>query len=242
MELPISMTALVIAYGIVMLGAAIQGSIGFGLGSFGVPLLLLVDPIFVPGPLLCLASMLSIMVYRRERASVEFREVKWGIVGRLMGTTIAAFLLSYIPQELTTPLIAALVLIALIFIVSGFRLPLTMPNLVGIATLSGFMGTVASIGGPPLALLYYEQKGSRIRGTLSGIFFVGTLAALTALALVDRFGLEEIIVAVSLAPAIVVGFLVSKFSARHLDKRFLQMAILTVSGAASLFLIIRHFA
>ena len=185
--------------------------------------------------------LLTIMVYRRERKHVHFREVKWGVVGRFIGTVLAASLLSVIPADLTTPLIAVIVLIALVFVISGFRLPVTMPNLVSIASLSGFMGTIASIGGPPLALLYYDQKGSRIRGTLSGIFFAGTLLALSALAIIGRFGLPEILVTASLTPALVLGFLLSKISARTLDKGYLQTAIILVSGATSVFILIRHF-
>lgn len=241
-NLPISLAALLIAYVIIIIGAAIQGSVGFGLGSFAVPLLVLVDPIFVPGPLLCLAFFLAVMVYRRDRNAVNLSDIKWGIVGRLIGTAIGASLLAYIPRAYTGPLIAVLVLIALLFIVGGFRLPLTSPNIVGIASLSGFMGTIGAIGGPPLALLYYDQEGARLRGTLSGIFIVGTVAAVTSLALVDRFGTDELIVAVSLMPAILIGFLASKYSAKFLDAGYLKRAILIVSGSAALFILVRFFS
>lgn len=240
-QLPISLTALLMAYAIIIIGATIQGSVGFGLGSFAVPLLLIVDPIFVPGPLLCLAFFLAVMIYSRDRKAVKFGDIKWGIVGRLIGTTIAASLLAYIPRELTGPFIAILVLVALMLIVRGFRVPLTTPNIVGIASLSGFMGTIGAIGGPPLALLYYDQEGTRLRGTLSGIFLVGTIAAVVSLAIVDRFGMDELIVSVSLIPAIVVGFIASKFGAKILDAGYLQRAILIVSGSAAVFIIVRHF-
>ena len=240
-NLPISLAALLIAYVIVIIGAAIQGSVGFGLGSFAVPLLVLVDPIFVPGPLLCLAFFLTVMVYRRDRNAVIFSDIKWGIVGRLIGTAIGASLLAYIPRAYTGPLIAVLVLIALLFIVGGFRLPLTSPNIIGVASLSGFMGTIGAIGGPPLALLYYDLEGARLRGTLSGIFIVGTVVAVTSLVLVDRFGTDELIVAVSLMPAIFIGFLASKYSADFLDAGYLKRAILIVSGSAALFILVRFF-
>lgn len=241
MTLPISVSALLVAYAIVIIGSAIQGSVGFGLGSFAVPLLIIVDPIFVPGPLLFVAFFLTIMVYSRERRAVTFSDVKWAIAGRLIGTVIGASLLAYIPRTYTGPLIATLVLVAIVFILGGFRLPLTRPNLVGVGSLSGFMGTVGAIGGPPLALLYYDHEGSRLRGTLSGIFIVGTIAAVISLAVVDRFGMPEVIVGASLIPALGIGFIVSKYSARYLDDGYLQRAIITVSGVAAIFIIVRHF-
>jgi uncharacterized membrane protein YfcA len=239
MHFPISIPALLVASVIVLLGAAIQGSVGFGLGSFAVPLLLLIDEVLVPGPVLALAFVLTILIYRRNRAEVVFSEVKWGIVGRLLGTAAGAVLLSVIAREYTAPLIAGMVLIALGFMLAGRRLKLTVFNLIGIAAISGFMGTVASIGGPPLALLYYDQSGSRIRGTLSGIFIVGAVAAIVSLSIIGRFGLPEILLWASLLPALLVGYSLSSFSARILDRGYLQPAILVISAGASLFILIR---
>jgi len=241
MHLPVSIPVLAIASVIVMIGAAIQGSVGFGLGSFAVPLLLLLNPLFVPGPVLALAFILTILIFRRNRAEVVFNEVKWGIAGRIIGTIAGASLLSVLAREYTAPLIALLVLLALAFIARGRRLALTVPNLIGIATLSGFMGTVASIGGPPLALLYYEQSGSRIRGTLSGIFIVGAVVAIVSLAVIGRFGSDELTISACLTPALITGYLLSSVSSRILDRGYLQPTILVISGAAAAFILVRFF-
>ena len=210
MELPISLTALCIAYGVVIVGTILQGSMGFGLGTLSVPVLLLVDPIFIPGPLLCVAFVLTMLLYRREKKSVLTREIKWGVVGRVPGTLAGALLLAFIPQDYFTLLIGLFVLLALALIYIGFRLPITTGNLIRVGALSGFMSTTASIGGPPMAMLYYEQEGPRLRGTLSGIFIFGTLMALLALAAIGRLGLAELVVALSLLPAMGIGFLVSR--------------------------------
>lgn len=183
---------------------------GFGLGTLSVPVLLLVDPIFIPGPLLCVAFVLTMLLYRREKKSVLTREIKWGVVGRVPGTLAGALLLAFIPQDYFTLLIGLFVLLALALIYIGFRLPITTGNLIRVGALSGFMSTTASIGGPPMAMLYYEQEGPRLRGTLSGIFIFGTLMALLALAAIGRLGLAELVVALSLLPAMGIGFLVSR--------------------------------
>ena len=241
MELPISLTTLCIAYSVVIVGTILQGSMGFGLGTLAVPVLLLVDPIFIPGPLLCLAFVLTMLLYRREKNAVLTSDIKWGVVGRVPGTLTAALLLVFIPQQYFTLLIGLLVLLALALIYTGFRLPITTRNLIGIAALSGFMSTTASIGGPPMAMLYYEEAGPRLRGTLSGIFIFGTLMGLLALAVIGRLGFDEVVVAVCLLPALIIGFLVSRYSARVLDGGYIRPAILFVSGTAAVIAILRYF-
>ena len=241
MELPVSITALGIAYGVVILGTFLQGSMGFGLGTLAVPLLILVDPIFIPGPLLCLAFILTMLLYWREKRAVLTYDLKWAIFGRVFGTLAGAFLLVFIPKDYFTLAVGLIVLLALAFIVSGFRLPITRGNLIRVGALSGFMSTAASIGGPPMAMLYYEQKGPRLRGTLSGIFIFGTLMALVALALIGRLGRAELIVALCLSPALAIGFSVSRYGARLLDRGYIRPAIITVSGLAAAITIVRYF-
>lgn len=241
MAFPLTLTALCIAYGVVFIGAVLQGSIGFGLGTLAVPLLILVDPLFVPGPLLCLAFCLTLLMYRRERGAVRTQDLKWGVAGRFLGTTIGAVLLSIIPQDAFTLLIGLLVLLAIVLISSGFHFSITTFNLISIGALSGFMSTTASIGGPPMAMLYYNQEGPRIRGTLSGIFIFGTVASLLALAVIGRLGLDEIFVALSLLPALFLGFYVSRYSARFLDRGYIRPATIAVSGTAALIVILRYF-
>ena len=52
MELPVSTQEALFAFGLVIFGAALQGSIGFGLGPLCAPILILINPVFIPGPLL----------------------------------------------------------------------------------------------------------------------------------------------------------------------------------------------
>lgn len=51
-----------LAGAIVLVGTVVQGSLGFGLGTLGVPLLLLIYPGFVPAPMLLVAFVLTVVV------------------------------------------------------------------------------------------------------------------------------------------------------------------------------------
>ena len=61
----------------------------------------------------------------------------------------------------------------------------------GAGALSGFMGTIVSIGGPPIALLYQNESGPSLRGTLSAFFVVGVALAIIGLCAVRTFRRTE---------------------------------------------------
>ncbi len=241
MEFPFTILEASAACGIVILGSILQGSVGFGLGPFAVPLLVLIDPVFVPGPLLLSAFFLTGLMYHREQHAVRHREIAWALAGRLIGTTIGAAVLRFIPKDHLSLFFGCIVLVALVIFTSGVHIPVIPRNLLGAGTLSGFMGTTAAIGGAPLALLYHRKEGPRLRGTLSGIFMIGVMFAIGSLVIIGRFGLREIAASLVLIPGILIGFLVSKHTSRLLDRGFIRPTILIVSGASSIVLIVRYF-
>lgn len=241
MEFPLSVLDSILACGIVIIGATLQGSIGFGLGPFSVPLLVLINPIFAPGPLLSAALILTLLIYRREHHAVKRIEVKWAIAGRLVGSILGATFLKFISQDHLSLVFGIAVLFALLIFVGGFHLPITNGNLFGAGTLSGFMGTATSIGGAPMALLYHKKEGPRLRGTLSGVFVIGIIIAITSLVIIGRFGLRELLSALVLYPGVLVGFYLSSHTSKILDRGFIKPTVLIVSGFSAVLLIVRYF-
>ena len=78
------------AWAAITFGCAVQGSIGFGLGPIATPLLFLIDPNLVTGPVLFASLTLSVLVVRREREAIHFTGIAWGLAGRLPGTILGA--------------------------------------------------------------------------------------------------------------------------------------------------------
>lgn len=239
-DIDISYPVLALISVVVCVGAMLQGSIGFGLGTFSVPVLLLIEPSFVPGPMLLVAFFLTLMLLRRERASVRFREVSWGIVGRGIGSAVVAVVFLQMASEWMPPLVAVLVLIALGIMASGWKLPITRRTLLGVGFMSGVLGTAASIGGPPLAMLYMHSDGGRVRGTLSGIFVAGTLLSVAALVVSGKFGLLEVKLTGLLVPGVIAGFLLSRRTARIADNGYLRPTIIAVSALAAVLSLVRY--
>jgi len=230
---------LAIAFSVVTLGATGQGSIGFGLAVVSAPVLLLLDPVFVPGPMLLAAMLLVILIAHRDRAETVIRDVPLGILGRLLGTIPAAYALSVMPHEAYDMLFASMVLLAVVLSLLGWHFPPTPANVVAAATLSGFAGTVSSLGGAPMALVYQAESGPRIRGTMSAIFTAGTIISLAGLWWVGYFGLVELLVGLALMPGIVVGFLLSRYTSRIIDAAHTRPAILVVSALSAVAIVVR---
>jgi len=236
----VSALEVVVASAVVAGGAALQGSIGFGLGLFAAPLLLLIDPRLVPAPLLLTSGVLTILLTRRDRHGIVAGDLKWALTGRLLGTVPALVLLTVVRGDRLGAAFAALVLLGVGLSVSGWHFPPAPRVLMGAGALSGFMATIAAIGGPPMALVYQRESGPRIRGTLSAYFVAGVTISLSGLAIVGRFGLAEIALAGALLPGALVGFVVSQRTVRWLDRGGLRTAVLVVSAASALAVIARQ--
>lgn len=228
------------AMGIATAGALLQGSVGFGLGLIGVPFLFLIDPVFVPGPLLLAAFLLNLLMSYREHASIDFEGVKWAIPGRLLGTIVGAGLLATVPKDQISILFGAMVLLAVGISFTGLDLRPNPQNILVAGTFSGFMGTTSAIGGPPIALVFQKQKGPRIRSTLSVIFAVGTIISISSLIVIGRFGPQELQSAVILFPGVILGFIISRRTARILDRGYIRKAVLFTSALSGIFVILRH--
>jgi len=224
----------------VVFAAALQGSIGFGFGLAGAPLLLLVDPRLVPGPILGVSFFLALLSTIREHQAMHVHGMAWALVGRVPGTLLGAAAIAVLQARLVTLALGILILSGVVMSVLRLRFPERRGTLVAFGALSGFMGTVSSIGGPPIALLYQHAPGPRIRATLGGFFMVGVAMSIAALAAVGRFGPAELRVAGSLLPAMVLGFLISGTLAPVVDQGRSRIAVLAVSAIAAIAVILKE--
>lgn len=239
MDLNVDLTSLIYVLMVSTLGATLQGSVGFGLGFVAVPLLAIVDPRYIPGPLMLAALVLTLLLSYREHKAIQLKGITWVLVGRLVGAIIGIRLLVMIPEKYLSVTFAVMVIIGVLLSISGLRLSLNAKNLFGSGTLSGLMATTSAIGGPPLALIYQNLKGPELRGTLSGIFVVGAIISLLALSTIGYFGFLEFKLSVVLLPGIFSGFILSKYTARILDRGFIRPAILTFSLLSGTILMIK---
>lgn len=211
--------------------ACVQGTIGFGLALTSAPLLALIDPAFVPGPLLVASLPLAVAALLRERAHADVRGVGLAFGGRVPGTVLGALAVAAFPLAALHVLIALLVLLAVAVSVWAPRFHPTRRVLVTAGLVSGVTGTIGAIGGPPVALVYQHAEGPRLRATLALYFVLGTVLSVTALWATGSFGRHEVALSALLLPGTALGFLASGRVLRHVDTGLLRPLVL---GAASL--------
>lgn len=232
--------AWVLASLIIAAGCMVQGSIGIGLGLLGAPLLVLFEPRLVPGPLLFCSLVLTTLVTHRDWHGVRFGDLGWALPGRLLGTAIALLVLRVVSPERIGVFVGAAVLAGVAITASGAHLPPRPGTLLGAGTLAGFFGTTTSVGGPPMAIVYQREPGPQIRGTLSAFFVVGVIVSLIGLNRVGRYGPVEWRLSLQVGPAAVVGFLVSRYTARWVDQGRTRAAVLIASAAAGVVVVLRE--
>ena len=232
-------TLLVMLSGVV--GFTLQGAVGFGMGILGSPILILIDTRLVPGPVLASSVVFTALLTVRERRAVDLNGLRWAVIGRAAGTIPAAALLAVLPSEQLSLLFGGIVLLGVAISISGLHVEPRPVSLLAGGALSGLMGTIASIGSPPMALLYQHAPGPRVRGTLSSIFLIGALISLVALSLVGRFGRDELRLTLALLPGVLFGFVASRRIASRLDRGYTRRAVLTIAAAAGLIVVVRYF-
>ena len=225
---------------IMTIGATVQASIGFGSALIAVPLLLLIDPVLVPGPMLFSTLILAILITYRFRQSIHITGLRAAIFGRIPGAIAGAFLLTVLSTNVIAIFLGVLVLVAVGISITGIHVRPSIRNLFFIGSLSGFMGTTTSIGGPPMALIYQHETASRFRGTINGFFIAGIIISLSALYFVGELGQTELLASLALLPGILLGFLISLWTTKILKQHYLRPAILTISSLTAIAVIVSN--
>jgi uncharacterized protein len=228
-----------LAFLVVLVGSAIQGSVGFGLNLFAAPLLVLIDPSLVPGPTIVSASVLNLLVIRRERAPHAWREMRWPIIGQVPGAIAGAAVLAIVAKANLTIFFSVMILLAVALSVSGLHPPRNRGTLVIAGLVSAFMGTAVGIGGPPIALLYQRATGPEIRAALSRFFGVGAVISLVMLTAFGQFNVDDLINGLWLMPGAIIGFAVSGRVLHHVNRQHVRIAVLSLSAVSAVVALIR---
>jgi len=220
---------------IMVIGSLLQASVGFGIALFVVPLLVLLNPGFVPGPMLFASLFLSVIMAFRGWRVIDSKILGLAGAGLFVGTALGALGLIVIAADKWPKFFAVIILLAVVLSASGIHISVTGRNLVAASIISGVMGTIAGIHGPPIALLYQKEAGNIVRATLAVFFVMAYAISIFALWTVGHFGKKELLIGFELAPGVVVGYIIAKFTTSLLDRGYwLRIAILTVASISAI--------
>ena len=236
-----SLPALALALAILMVGAAVQGSLGFGLGLVAAPVLVLIDPALVPGVIIAMSVPVALLVAWRERAALDLSTVRWAVVGRFPGSFAGGWAIVALSQKALAIAFGLSILIAVALSLKGWRITRTPTTMLTAGFISGMIGTATSIGGPPMALVYQRDSGPELRAAMATFMAFGAVFSLVLIAVVGKFGTHELTIATMLAPAVVIGFLVSRYTTRFLDRGHSRTAVLIFAASAAIAVLVRAF-
>lgn len=237
----LTLTDILLANFFLLLGASLQGVAGYGIGTLSAPLLFLISPLFIPGTLVLNAVVLTVMMLARNRAGISFREVKYAIGGNVFGTTLAGATFLVITSDAFDIAFGVLIIFGVLLSVAGLRPKLTPRNSVIAGAASGYMGTLVAVGGPPIALIYQNEKGPLVRANMSAFFLFSSCASIVALIFAGQIGMLELKLFAVTFPGVLLGFLISALLVRRLPFEAMRPLILGIAAIAGVGALIRGF-
>lgn len=218
---------------LVAFAAIVQSTTGMGFGLVAAPALIWIYPEMIPATILIMGFVVSGISALKERKSIMPRQLGVSVLGRLVGSVAAIPLLFLLSSSQTFSVVfGALILLAVGLSLVGVRPGLTWSNLLIGGTVSGFTGTITSVGAPPIVLVFQDQPASSARPTLNAFFALASVVSLAALAYAGRLSGEHLLLAVILAPGFLGGIYVSKYVRGHVDERLRPLVLLVCAGSA----------
>ena len=234
MSIHLSTVEYLVTLAVVTVGAAVQGTLGFGANLLAVPVLALFEPAAVPAATTMMALPLANGMAVAERGHVDWPGVGWLMVGRIPGTMVGAAIVAVVAASTLSVLAGAAVLVAVALSLVTTTVVVNRATTMSAGLASGIMGTATSIGGPPLALLYQHHEGPVLRSTLAVTIGVGTVISLGGQAVAGAVHGWQLLLALSRLPGVATGLALGRVVSRRVDERWLRPAVLAFATGAAL--------
>lgn len=224
----------------VLLAAATQSAIGFGLAVVFTPLATLVvgaQEAIVTSMLL--AVVLSVATYLEHRPRTSLREIAPLGLAAVAATPIGILMLTRFDETGLRVLVGAAVLIGAVSTLTreapserAERLPIT----IAVGLVGGVTRGATSMGGPPVVLYQHwlGRSAASIRGSMFAYF---ALLSVLSLPIVWFGGVITEDVAMNLVyalPALAAGLLMGRWARGHLPDRWFRQITLALLAATSL--------
>ena len=225
---------------IVLFAGLVQASVGIGFGMIAVPLLVLIDPIYAPGPSLFVMLFLSAAMVAGGWRDIDGQGLPALLPGLAGGTVLGALIVGGLGITAFELVFGALVLLAVALGRSGWAPPRSHVALGAGGIAAGLMGTISGMHGPPLAVIYQRASPRSTRATIALVFVIGSVLSLVSLNLTGLFGMREMTAGLWLLPGLVAGYILSLAGRAHVSDGFAQALMSSIAAARARVLIGRN--
>ena len=222
-----------------IVGAAVQGLVGLGLGLVAAPIVTLLEPQMMPGLLLWLAFLMPLVTLVRDHHQIDWRGLVWAIPGRVPGTAVGVAFVGWFTAREIGIAVGLMVLASVVLTLRSVRLSVNPGTLLAGGFVSGITGTTTSIGGPPMAILYQHRSVAQIRSTLAVYFLLGTGLSLAGLGVTGSLDRATFFLATVMVPCLLLGFLASRVLRRVVPAEHIRGGVLLVCGLSAVVLLVK---
>lgn len=224
----------------ILAGAFIQGTSGIGFAMFAAPIVALVRPELVPAPMIVIGGSVSLLAAVREARDIDWRGAAIAVAGRVPGAIVAGLIIGLAPRSTFAIVFALLILAAVGLSLTGWRVRATPVFLAVAGFGSGLMGTITSVGAPPMGIVFQNAAPARLRATVGAFLGVGAVVSLAVLAWVGRFGWHEFELGLVLLAPMALGFWISTRLMRRVEASAVRRIVLVVSAVSALILLVQN--
>ncbi|WP_340109180.1 TSUP family transporter [Pikeienuella sp. HZG-20] len=237
----VSLASAAVFGAIVTISAALHRLGGQGFGTVLAPFAALIAPYHTPATVLLLGSLVTLTGAGLELRAIRVREIAPALVGRLLGTLPAVWLVGIVVGSRYLGLsVAAVILLGVGLSLAGLRVRKTPLMLMAAGGLSGFIGTLTSVGAAPMALIYQHDEARKARATLNTFFMFGVAGSFAALAIAGLVEVRHVRFAAAMAPMALLGIWLAGPLARRVGGMSLKPIGLSLATLGALLLIWRN--
>jgi uncharacterized membrane protein YfcA len=209
---------------ITFFAAFVNGALGYGFSSLTVPVGLLFYTNRLLNPALVLIEVfinLYVLFINRGSIPAVWRRIYPILIGLIPGVALGSYFLASIHPGWLKFTTYALLLPLILFQAAGVRRPIRSERLIGIpfGTGLGFLYSVSTISGPPLALLFNNQ-GLVKHEFRAGLGLIRVVeSSLTAFAYyhLGLFTAQSLAITSSIVPGVLIGIPLGAYAIRQLD-------------------------
>jgi uncharacterized membrane protein YfcA len=216
--------SVIVLLGITLFAAFVNGALGYGFSSLTVPVALLFYTNRILNPALVVIEVfinIFVLFMNRDSVPAVWKRVYPILIGLLPGIAIGSYLLASLHPG-WIKFVTYTVLLPLILVqAAGLRRPIRSERLLGVpfGTGLGFLYSVTTVSGPPLAILFNNQ-GLVKKEFRAGLGLIRVAESSLTAIVYSQLGLfvgESQGIFWSIVPSVLVGIPLGVFLIRRLD-------------------------
>ncbi len=195
---------------VIFAAGVVQSSAGIGFGLVAAPILIFLNPALVPGGVIFLGTMVSLLSSIRDFSEIRLDHVAAGLTGRAPAAIMAASLVALASPATFQLLFGLAILVAVVLSLAAPRFAPSLPKTAAAGVVSGLMGTLTGVGAPPFAIALQGAPPAQLRATMNAVLLMGAILSMAALAWFGAFGRSDILASIGLFPAAILGFVAAR--------------------------------